>query len=47
MEKIPRFRKHLEIIIKFIKLLAKSRRVLKKKKPNIFTRVIINLNKNV
>ena len=32
MEKIFRLRKHLGIIIKFIKLLAKNQKVLEKKK---------------
>ena len=47
MEKIPKFRKYLEIIIKFIKLSAKNRRIFLKKKSNIFIRVIINSNKNI
>ena len=36
MEKIPKLRKHLKIIIKFIKLLAKSRRIFLKKKSQAF-----------
>ena len=36
MERIPKLRKHLGIIIKPIKLSAKSRRILKKKKTKHF-----------
>ena len=37
MKKIPRLRKYLKIIIKPTKLSAKSRRIFKKKKNQIFS----------